>query len=157
MTNDLDSMRKAKKRAAWKNLNSSAGNVSKFSFIHFPSVDISSRLSDLGVNLGSNSKSVLESISLLKNNEVARVRPELARTDVFTEPVLLEDEDDFDLENGTLGRICGDLLDEFENLDSDHLSCEFKSVFKKNKASSLTRSKNKPNVRIVKRLKTISP
>lgn len=157
LTNDLDSMRKAKKRAAWKNLDFDTGNIPNLSFIRFPSVDISSRLSDMGISLGSNNSLASDSISLLKSVELERARPEPSSTEVVTNSNFLEDDNDSDLENGTLGRICGDLLDEFKNLDSDHLSCYFKAVFKKNKASSMTRSKKKPKVRVIKKHRSVSP
>lgn len=50
--NDIDSMQNAKKRAAWKKLNFGGGNTFNFSFNHFPSVRISSSVSELGVSLG---------------------------------------------------------------------------------------------------------
>lgn len=67
-----DSMSKAKKRAAWRNLDCGAGNTSNLSFIQFLSVNISSHLSDIDVSSGCDPDSVSKSISLLKNVELSR-------------------------------------------------------------------------------------
>ena len=129
--NDVDSMQKAKKRAAWKNLDFGGGNTSNFSFIHFPSVDISSRISDLGVSLGSTPSMVSDSINLLKEVELARSRPEPSTTDAFPKSDFLEEDDDDEIGNVTLSHLCGDVLEEIADDDIDHLSCDFRTVVKK--------------------------
>lgn len=149
---NTDLMSKAKKRTYF-----GAGNTSNLSFIQFPSVDISSHLSDIGVSLGSDPSSVSESISLLKNVEHSRLKPLPSSTEVCDTSEFLAEDDDNDLENDTLGHLCGELLEEFVDMDIDHLSSDFKTVFKKNKSSSLTRSKKKPKVQVVRKHKSVSP
>lgn len=133
---DIDSVNKAKKRAAWKNLDFSTGNMSDFSFIQFPSVDISKRLSNLGINLGHNTSLINDSVNLLKEVELARSRPDPASTEVLANPDFFNVVEE-DLDDVNLGYLCEELLEDFVDDNSDHLSCDFKTVFKKNKSPSI--------------------
>ena len=58
-----------------------------------------------------------------------------------------------DLDDTNVGYLCGEMLEDFVDDNSDHLSCDFKTVFKKNKSPSMSRPKRKPKVRVVKKVK----
>lgn len=92
--NDIHSVQKAKKWAAWKNLDFSGGNISNFSFIHHPTVDISTSIQNLGVSLGSDPSSVSNSVSLLKNIELERTRLDPTCSEVLSKSDFLGDEDE---------------------------------------------------------------
>ena len=49
-----------------------------------------------------------------------------------------------DLDDTNVGYLCGEMLEDFVDDNSDHLSCNFKTVFKKNKSPSMSRPKGKP-------------
>ncbi|XP_062188905.1 uncharacterized protein LOC133892218 [Phragmites australis] len=117
--NDDDSIQKAKKRAAWKNLDFSGGNTTDLSFIPFSVNEISSHVSALGVSVGNNPNLVVDSVNLLKDIELSRLRAEPSSTDVFSKNNLLSDEEDNELENIALGHLCGDLMDEV--MDDDRI------------------------------------
>ena len=72
-------------------------------------------------------------------------------TEDFSKYVLQSDEGDVEAENVTLGHLCGDLMEEIMDDEYDHLSCDFKTIFKKNKSLSLTRAKRMPKVRVIKK------
>jgi hypothetical protein len=74
---------------------------------------------------------VSDSINLLKEIELARSRPEPSSTDAFPKSYFLEEDDDDEIGNVTLSHLCGDLLEEIADDDSDHLSCDFRTVLKK--------------------------
>lgn len=131
--NDVDSMQKAKKWAAWKNLDLNGGNNSNFSFFHFPSVDIAASISNLGVGLGDNPGSVSDSISLLRTVEMARTRTEPSRTEVLAKSDFFSDDDQEELDDVMPGNLCGGLLEGTVEDDSDRLSCDFRTVFRKKK------------------------
>ena len=71
------------------------------------------------------------SINLLKEVELARSRPKPSSTDAFPKSDFLEEDDDDEIGNVTLSHLCGDLLEEIADDDSDYLSCDFRTVVKK--------------------------
>ena len=52
-------------------------------------------------------------------------------TEDFSKYVLQSDEGDVEAENVTLGHLFGDLMEEIMDDEYDHLSCDFKTIFKK--------------------------
>lgn len=148
-------IQKAKKRAAWKNLDFSGCITIDLSFIPFSANEISSRVCALGVSLGNNPNIVTDSVNLFKDFELSRLRAKPSSTNVFSKNDLLSEEEDNEIENITLGHLCRDLMDEVMDDDNDHLSCEFRTVFKKNKSLSSTRSNRRQKVRVIKNHKQV--
>jgi hypothetical protein len=141
-------MDKVKKRAALKNLEPIEGNISNSSFLSFSDVVIHSTLSE-----------VSDSIKCLKTLEAKRLPPELP-SKAMEKPhniALLDDEEDDDLDNITLGHLCGNLMEEVLDEDSDHLSCDFQAVFKKNKSESSSKRKKIAKIRMARKNKIGSP
>jgi hypothetical protein len=146
-------MEKAKKRAAWKNLDSGGNDtLTRFSSDHV----IVSKASRLGVVLGSNPKQLMNSVALLKKHDLSQLESEpeclVDDLDFINDQIADLEDEDYEFENLTLGHLCGDFMEEVMDEDSDHLSCDFQTVFKKNKL----RKKGKAKVRIVKKHKTYS-
>ena len=137
------------KRLTWKDLDF-GGNFTDFSFIPYSDAAISSSISHLGVSLGSNPSLVSSSINILKEVEMARITTEPSSMEDFSKSVLSNDEDE-EAENVTFGHLYGDLMEEIMDDEYDHLSCDFKTIFKKNKSLSLTRAKRMPKVRVIKK------
>jgi hypothetical protein len=69
----------------------------------------------------------------------------------------LDDEEDEDLDNTTLGHLCGNLMEEVLDEDSDHLSCDLQAVFKKNKLQSSSKRKKISKIRMARKNKSVSP
>ncbi|ONM26333.1 hypothetical protein ZEAMMB73_Zm00001d007212 [Zea mays] len=61
--------------------------------------------------------------------------------------------DKYESYNLTLGHLCGDFVEEVMDEDSDHLSCDFHTVFKKNKSKGSSRSKGSTKIKFVKKHK----
>jgi hypothetical protein len=72
-------------------------------------------------------------------------------------PTFLDNDEADDLDNITLGHLCDDLIEEMMDEDSDHLSCEFQAVFKKNKSKSSTKKKKIAKIIMVRKNKNDSP
>jgi hypothetical protein len=72
-------------------------------------------------------------------------------------PAFLDNDEDDDLDNITLSHLCGDLMEEVMDEDSDHLSCEFQAVFKKNKSKSSSKKKKIAKIGMVRKNKNDSP
>jgi hypothetical protein len=70
---------------------------------------------------------------------------------------LLDKEEDDDLDNITLGHLCGDLIEEVMDGDNDHISCDFQAVFKKNKSKSSFKKKKIAKIRMIRKNKNGSP
>jgi hypothetical protein len=68
---------------------------------------------------------------------------------------LLDKEEDDDLDNITLGHLCGDLIEEVMDGDNDHISCDF--LFKKNKSKSSFKKKKIAKIRMIRKNKNGSP
>lgn len=104
--------------------------------------------------MGNNKNEVDNSIFNLKHREYERLS--LMPTSEAHESNGCEDsqhddlDNDFDLENLTLGHLCGDLMEEVMDEDSDHLSCDYVTIFKNNKSR---KSKNKSKIRVIKKTK----
>ena len=109
----------------------SGGNFTDFSFIPYSDAAISSSISHLGVSLGSNPSLVSSSINILKEVEMARITTEPSSMEDFSKSVLLNDEDEEEAENVTFGHLYGDLMEEIMDDEYDHLSCDFRTIFKK--------------------------
>jgi hypothetical protein len=61
--------------------------------------------------------------------------------------------DKYESDNLALGHLCGDFVEEVMDEDSDHLSCDFHTVFKKNKSKGSSRSKGSTKIKFVKKHK----
>jgi hypothetical protein len=152
-------MDKVKKRAALKNLEPVEGKTSNSSFLSFSDVVVHSNLSNIGVTLGKNDSEVSDSIMCLKTLEAKRLPPKPSSKEMEEQHniALLDNEEDDDLDNITLGHLCGDLMEEVMDEDSDHLSCDFQAVFKKNKSKSSSRNKKIAKIRMARKNKNGSP
>jgi hypothetical protein len=136
---------KVKKRAAHKNLESIEGKTSNSSFLSF-----------LDVVVSENDSGVSDSIKFLKTLEAKCLPPKLS-SKVMEDDHRLAFLDNDDLNNIILGHLCDDLTEEVMDEDSDHLSCEFQAVFKKNKSNSSTKKKKIAKIRMVRKNKNDSP
>jgi hypothetical protein len=149
---DQHAMDKAMKRTAWKNLDTEGNNLSLCSFFDDT---ISFKICSLGVDLGSSPKQIKESVVLLKKLDLHHMVTQLYlcldNSDSDNGQNEIVEDEDHDIENITLGHLCGDLMEEVMNEDSDHLSSDFQTVFKKNKSRFSSRKKGSPKVRIVKK------
>lgn len=126
------------------------------SFLSFPNNVAAANISNLGVTLGNCSKEILDSISSLRIIEQNRLSTKLSSKVVeneVSESELLDNDDDNDLENLTLCHLCGDLMEEVMDYDSDHLSCDFQAIYKKNKSRASFRKKKEAKIRIVNKCK----
>jgi hypothetical protein len=152
-------MDRVKKRAALKNLEPVEGKTSNSSFLSFSDVVVQSNLSNIGVTLGKNDSEVSDSIMCLKTLEAKRLPPKLSNKEMGEQHniALLDNEEDDDLDNITLGHLCGDLMEEVMDEDSDHLSCDFQAVFKKNKSKSSSTKKKIAKIRMARKNKNGSP
>jgi hypothetical protein len=65
-----------------------------------------------------------------------------------------DDEENYEFENLTLGHLCGEFVEEVMDEDSDHLSCDFHTVFKKNKSKNSSRKKGCAKIRVIKKHKS---
>jgi hypothetical protein len=152
-------MDKARKRAALKNLEPIEGNISNPSFPSFSDIVIHSELSKIGVSLGKNSSEISDSLKRLRSLEAKRLTS-VSPSKAMENPrhiALLDDEEDEDLDNTTLGHLCGNLMDEVLDEDSDHLSCDFQVVFKKNKLQSSSKRKKISKIKMARKNKSVSP
>lgn len=153
-TADLHAMEKAQKRAAWKNLEHEGNHLS---FLGFSDSVISSKFNAIGVALGKHEKQITASISTLKSTEQNRLdllTPNLEQGGLdYDSDFLANTEEDYDWENPMLSHLCGDLMEETFDKDSHHLSCEFDTVFKKNKSRSSTRNKKSAKIKVLKKHK----
>jgi hypothetical protein len=152
-------MDKVKKRAALKNLEPIEGKTSNSSFLSFSDVVVHSNLSNMGVTLGKNDSEVSDSIMCLKTLEAKCLPPKLSSKEMEEQHniALLDSEEDDNLDNITLGHLCGDLMEEVMDEDSDHLSCDFQAVFKKNKSKSSSKKKKIAKIRMARKNKNGSP
>lgn len=105
--------------------------------------------------MGNNPCSISDSVCLLKDVEMRRARPGPSSTEGLVNSEILSDEEDNEFENITLGHLGSNLLEEILEDDNDHLSCDFRTIFKRNKALSLTISNRKPKVRVLKKHKQV--
>jgi hypothetical protein len=150
---------KARKRAALKNLEPMKGKNPNSSFLSFSDAVVQSSLNSIGVALGNRDSEVLDSIRCLKSIEAKRLPPTLSSKEMGDQRsiAVLDNEEDDDLDNITLGHLCGDLMEEVMDEDSDHLSCDFQAVFKKNKSKSSSRKKKLAKIRMARRNRNGSP
>jgi hypothetical protein len=150
---------KARKRAALKNLEPMKGKNPSSSFLSFSDAVVQSSLNSIGVALGNRDSEVLDSIRCLKSIEAKRLPPTLSSKEMgdHRSIAVLDNEEDDDLDNITLGHLCGDLMEEVMDEDSDHLSCDFQAVFKKNKSKSSSRKKKLAKIRMARRNRNGSP
>lgn len=138
----------AKKRTAWKNLEGNEGN----SFLSFKDSCLLSSFSNLGVLLDNNG--IDPSVSLTNFSRLEHESLSLACSSdehgASVDSGKDDEEVNFDFENLTLGHLGGDLMEEVMDEDDDHLSSDFKTVFKKNKS----RGKNKSaKLKVVRKYK----
>lgn len=128
---------RAKKRTAWKNLEDNKGK----SFLSYKDSCLMSSFSNLGVLLDHNGDKSSVSLNNFRRLEQERLclASSCVENDVPNESCTEDEEENFEFENLTLGHLCGDLMEEVMDEEDDQLSCDFQTVFKKNKA----RGKNK--------------
>lgn len=125
---DQHVLEKAKKQAAWRNLDTPGNDLSPHSFSDHV---ISSKVCNLGVGLGSNPKQLSNLVALLKKCNMLQLDVQsVCPVDVLESSNSQMEEDDYDFENLTLGYLCGDFTKEVLDEDSNHLSCDFQTVFK---------------------------
>ena len=72
---DVDSLEKAEKRVAIKNLEENEGNAKINSFCSFSNIRIEQNLKGVGISLGDNENLTLGSITLIKEIEKERMKP----------------------------------------------------------------------------------
>lgn len=149
-------LEKAKLRAAWRNLDGPGNSISSGPF-SLPNDVISTMVSNLGVSLGSNQKQVSDSVSLLNRLELHNSEPQLDSSTFFSGSEFVhcdnDEVDKYESDNLALGHLCGDFVEEVMDEDSDHLSCDFHTVFKKNKSKGSSRSKGSIKIKLVKKHK----
>ena len=74
---DVDSLQKAERRVAVKNLEEPQGNLNVNSFCSFSNVRIKENLGRVGISLGDKDDLMIGSIALLKNIETGRLKPSI--------------------------------------------------------------------------------
>lgn len=143
---DSHVMERAKMRPAWRNLESGEGT--SLSILSFSDHVVSSKFANLGINLGNDDLESRDAVWSLKQLEFDRISSiPTSEVEVLEVDDTNKKEEDLDIENLALGHLCGDLMEEVMDEDSDRLSCDFQTVFRKNKS----RKKNNPNIRVVKK------
>jgi hypothetical protein len=107
---DVDSLQKAEKRVAIKNLEETQGETFVNSVCSFSNDHIEKNLEGVGISLGDKENLILESVALIKDIERDRSKPSnlLNKNEIETGI----EEDEIDLDISTLSRLCGDLTEE---------------------------------------------
>ena len=102
---DVDSLEKAEKRVAIKNLEENEGNAKINSFCSFSNIRIEQNLKGVGISLGDNENLTLGSVTLIKEVEKERMKPS---------NLLITHDNETDSEEDVidLSRLCGDLTEE---------------------------------------------
>jgi hypothetical protein len=107
---DVDSLEKAEKRVAVKNLEGTQGKPFVNSVCAFSNIHIEKNLGGLGITLGDNDVLIQESITFIKDIERDRLTP--SNVVNLSENKIDGEEDEIDPDISTLSRLCGDLTEE---------------------------------------------
>jgi hypothetical protein len=107
---DVDSLEKAEKRVAVKNLEGTQGKPFVNSVCAFSNIHIEKNLGGLGITLGDNDVLIQESITFIKDFERDRLTP--SNVVNLSENEIDGEEDEIDPDISTLSRLCGDLTEE---------------------------------------------
>jgi hypothetical protein len=149
---DCHVMERAKQRTAWKNLDHGGTFSASCPPLYHVIV---SKVNNLGVDMGSNDIQICESVSLLNivenPNSISQISMDSSNMDC--DQFKNDEEENYDFENHTLGHLCGELVEEVMDEDNDHLSCDFHTVFKKNKSENSSRKKGNAKIRVIKKHK----
>jgi hypothetical protein len=106
---DVDSLEKAEKRVAIKNLDVTQGNAKINSVYSFPNGRIEQNLGGVGISLGDNENLILWSVDLIKDVERERLKPSI----FLTHDIQFDfEEDEIYSDTSTISRLCGDLMEE---------------------------------------------
>jgi hypothetical protein len=146
MATDEDTMQKAMRRKAAKNLDFSGMNSSSSSFVSLPTNVISSKLNSVGISLGKNDYEVNVSANVLKHMEYDRltVGPKSQNIVDITET---DDEEAIATLDGQLLSSLVGVVSEVDFNDSTLGSLyELQASGRKSKSSSLSRSQKRGRV-----------
>lgn len=121
-------------------------------FTFFSDIVIASKLINLGLDVSKKAKEVLGSVRCLKLQNVTECQLFFPRIveEVDSDVVCVESDEDNGINNVTIGHLCGDFMEDIMDDDNDHLSCDFKIVFQKNKSMSTF---NKKKIKIVRKIR----
>jgi hypothetical protein len=140
---DVDSLERAERRVAVKNLDEPQGILDVHSFCSFSNVRIEENLGEVGISLGNKDNSILGSVSLIKDVERERLKaPECSnKFEIDTD----FEEDEIDPDTSTISRLCGDLTEEvmddsFADLDGVLVDVPIKVAKSKKKLKLLNRN-----------------
>ena len=138
---DEDSMMKAMRLRASRNLSFSQGTTSSKSFLSFSNSQVNSNLEGLGVSLGSNAKERSVSALILKNIEVDRfkVSPKNKLNEHLTDSDLDEEEVDAHYDGQLLNHLVGDVSE--VGLDDTRLESFIDLTAKERKSKSAKKTK----------------
>ena len=107
---DVDSLEKAEKRVAIKNLEENEGNAKINSFCSFSNIRIEQNLKGVGISLGDNENLTLGSVTLIKEVEKERMKP--SNLLITHDNEIDSEEDEIDPDTSTISQLCGDLTEE---------------------------------------------
>jgi hypothetical protein len=145
---DVDSLEKAERRVAVKNLEEPQGNLNVNSFCSFSNTHIKKNLGGVGISLGNTDDLKIGSIALLKNVETERLRPSMGSN--INEKECDSEEEEIVPDTFTISRLCGDLTEEVmddNNADLDgvlvNVSIKVAKTKKKKKLNKNTTAKKK--------------
>ena len=133
---DEDSLKKAMRRKAARNLDNHGTNLSSKSFLSFSSNSIHSKLSSVGVNLGSSKNQVDVSTKVLRHMEFDRLTVIPKVSTGLTATYIDEEEANATSDGQLLSHLIGEVLE--GGLDDDGLSSlyELKASGRKSKSTT---------------------
>jgi hypothetical protein len=138
---DVDSLEKAERRVAVKNLEEPQDNLNDKSVCSFSIVHIKKNLGEVGISLGDQDDLIIGSIALLKNAERERLKPSICLNKIENE--INSEEDEIDPDTFTISRLCGDLTEavmdnNIADLDGVLVNVPIKVAKSKKKNSSIS-------------------
>jgi hypothetical protein len=107
---DVDSLEKAERRVAVKNLEEPQGNLNVNSFCSFSITRIKENSGGVGISLGNTDDLKIGFIVLLKNVEIERLRPSMGSN--INEKECDSEEEEIDPDTFTISGLYGDLAEE---------------------------------------------
>jgi hypothetical protein len=136
---DEDTMKKAMRRKAMHNLDSSGMHSSSKSFLSFSSSVISSKLNSLGIKLGSNEKEVSISTRVLRHMEFDHTTVIPKASTVFDSTYLDEDEAIATSDGQLLSHLVGEVSE--VGLDEEDLYSLYELKASRRKSKSFSNKK----------------
>jgi hypothetical protein len=138
---DEDSLRRAMRLQASRNLDFSQGKISNKSYLAFPNERISSNLSSIGLGLGKNDKDILVSVKALKRIEYDRVVVTPKDILHLTDSELDDDEHEMAHDGVLLSHLVGDVSE--VGLDECSQASMYDLMASSRKSKSQSRKKHK--------------